>query len=103
MGYALDVILFTGDANIDHPSFGAAVIGRLLEAEGYRVAIIAPAQLARRPARLHQAGAPRIFFGVTAGAMDSMVNHYTANLRLRTTTPYHAEAVPRATVPDRAV
>ncbi len=79
----LDVILFTGDAYIDHPAFGAAVIGRLLEAEGYRVAIVPQPNWRDDLRDFAKLGAPRLFFGVTAGAMDSMVNHYTANLRLR--------------------
>ncbi len=79
----LDVILFTGDAYIDHPAFGAAVIGRLLEAEGYRVAIVPQPNWRDDLRDFTKLGAPRLFFGVTASAMDSMVNHYTANLRLR--------------------
>ncbi len=79
----LDVILFTGDAYVDHPSFGAAVIGRLLEAEGYRVAIVPQPNWRDDLRDFTKLGAPRLFFGVTAGAMDSMVNHYTANIRLR--------------------
>ncbi len=79
----LDVILFSGDAYIDHPAFGAAVIGRLLEAEGYRVAIVPQPNWRDDLRDFTKLGAPRLFFGVTAGAMDSMVNHYTANLRLR--------------------
>ena len=79
----LDVILFTGDAYIDHPAFGAAVIGRLLEAEGYRVAIVPQPNWRDDLRDFTKLGVPRLFFGVTAGAMDSMVNHYTANLRLR--------------------
>ncbi|WP_289066180.1 YgiQ family radical SAM protein [uncultured Alistipes sp.] len=78
-----DVILFTGDAYIDHPAFGAAVIGRLLEAEGCRVAIVPQPNWRDDLRDFTKLGAPRLFFGVTAGAMDSMVNHYTANLRLR--------------------
>ena len=80
---ALDVILFTGDAYIDHPAFGAAVIGRLLEAEGYRVAVVPQPNWRDDLRDFTKLGTPRLFFGVTAGAMDSMVNHYTANLRLR--------------------
>ena len=78
-----DVILFTGDAYIDHPAFGAAVIGRLLEAEGCRVAIVPQPNWRDDLRDFTKLGAPRLFFGVTAGAMGSMVNHYTANLRLR--------------------
>ncbi|WP_299219782.1 YgiQ family radical SAM protein [uncultured Alistipes sp.] len=80
---ALDVILFTGDAYIDHPAFGAAVVGRLIEAEGCRVAIVPQPNWRDDLRDFTKLGAPRLFFGVTAGAMDSMVNHYTANLRLR--------------------
>ncbi|MCM1300482.1 MAG: YgiQ family radical SAM protein [Alistipes senegalensis] len=79
----LDVILFTGDAYIDHPAFGAAVIGRLLEDEGYRVAVVPQPNWRDDLRDFTKLGAPRLFFGVSAGAMDSMVNHYTANLRLR--------------------
>lgn len=84
----LDVILFTGDAYIDHPAFGAAVIGRLLEAEGYRVAIVPQPNWRDDLRDFTKLGAPRLFFGVTAGSMDSMVNHYTANLRLRSNDAY---------------
>ena len=79
----LDVILFSGDAYIDHPAFGAAVVGRLLEAEGYRVAIVPQPNWRDDLRDFRKLGRPRLFFGVSAGAMDSMVNHYTANLRLR--------------------
>ena len=68
----LDVILFTGDAYIDHPSFGAAVVGRLLEAEGYRVAIVPQPNWRDDLRDFTKLGTPRLFFGVTAGAMDSM-------------------------------
>ncbi len=78
-----DIILFTGDAYVDHPAFGAAVVGRLLEAEGYRVAIVPQPNWRDDLRDFTKLGEPRLFFGVTAGAMDSMVNHYTANLRLR--------------------
>ena len=86
----LDVILFTGDAYIDHPSFGAAVIGRLLEAEGYRVAIVPQPNWRDDLRDFKKLGAPRLFFAITGGAMDSMVNHYTANLRLRHDDAYTA-------------
>ena len=79
----LDVILFSGDAYIDHPAFGAAVVGRLLEAEGYRVAIVPQPNWRDDLRDFTKLGAPRLFFGVSGGSMDSMVNHYTANLRLR--------------------
>ncbi|MFI3331978.1 MAG: YgiQ family radical SAM protein [Rikenellaceae bacterium] len=84
----LDVILFTGDAYIDHPSFGAAVVGRLLEAEGYRVAIVPQPNWRDDLRDFKKLGQPRLFFGVTAGSMDSMVNHYTANKRLRSNDAY---------------
>ena len=86
----IDVILFTGDAYIDHPAFGAAVIGRLLEAEGYRVAIVPQPNWRDDLRDFTKLGAPRLFFGVSAGAMDSMVNHYTANIRLRSNDAYTA-------------
>ncbi len=86
----LDVILFTGDAYIDHPSFGAAVIGRLLEAEGYRVAIVPQPNWRDDLRDFKKLGTPRLFFAVSGGAMDSMVNHYTANLRLRHDDAYTA-------------
>ncbi len=98
----LDVILFSGDAYIDHPAFGAAVIGRLLEAEGYRVAIVPQPNWRDDLRDFTKLGTPRLFFGVSAGAMDSMVNHYTANLRLRHDDAYTAGG--RAGFrPDRAV
>ncbi len=84
----IDVILFTGDAYIDHPAFGAAVVGRLLEAEGYRVAIVPQPNWRDDLRDFTKLGAPRLFFAVTGGAMDSMVNHYTANLRLRSNDAY---------------
>ena len=86
----LDVILFTGDAYIDHPSFGAAVIGRLLESEGYRVAIVPQPNWRDDLRDFKKLGTPRLFFAITGGAMDSMVNHYTANLRLRHDDAYTA-------------
>ncbi len=85
---SIDVILFTGDAYIDHPAFGAAVIARLLEARGYRVAIVPQPNWRDDLRDFTKLGAPRLFFGVTAGAMDSMVNHYTANIRLRSNDAY---------------
>lgn len=84
----LDVILFTGDAYVDHPSFGAAVIGRLLEAEGLRVAIVPQPNWRDDLRDFKKLGKPRLYFGVTAGAMDSMINHYTANKRLRSDDAY---------------
>ncbi len=78
-----DVILFSGDAYIDHPSFGAAVIGRVLEAAGYKVAIVPQPDWRGDDRDFTKLGRPRLFFAITAGSMDSMVNHYTANKRLR--------------------
>ena len=77
----LDVILFSGDAYIDHPAFGVSVIGRVLEAAGYRVAIIPQPDWHGDFRDFKKLGRPRLFFGVSAGAMDSMVNKYTANKR----------------------
>ncbi len=79
----VDVVLVTGDAYIDHPSFGTAVIGRTLEAAGYKVAVIPQPNWRDDLRDFRKFGAPRLFFGVTSGAMDSMVNHYTAARRLR--------------------
>lgn len=84
----LDVIIFSGDAYVDHPSFGAAVIGRVLEAEGLRVAIVPQPNWRDDLRDFKKLGTPRLFFGVSAGAMDSMVNHYTANKRLRSDDAY---------------
>ena len=84
----LDVIIFSGDAYVDHPSFGAAVIGRTLEAEGLRVAIVPQPNWRDDLRDFKKLGKPRLFFGVSAGAMDSMVNHYTANKRLRSDDAY---------------
>ena len=79
----VDVVLVTGDAYIDHPAFGTAVIGRTLEAAGYRVAVIPQPNWRDDLRDFRKFGRPRLFFGVTSGAMDSMVNHYTAARRLR--------------------
>jgi uncharacterized radical SAM protein YgiQ len=84
----IDVILFTGDAYIDHPSFGAAVIGRILEAEGLKVAIVPQPNWTDDLRDFKKLGKPRLFFAVTAGNMDSMVNHYTAGKRKRTDDAY---------------
>lgn len=84
----VDIVFFTGDAYIDHPSFGAAVLGRVLEAEGYRVAIVPQPNWRDDLRDFRKMGRPRLFFAVTAGAMDSMVNHYTANKRLRSDDAY---------------
>ena len=84
----IDVILFTGDAYIDHPSMGTAVIGRVLEANGFRVAVVPQPNWQDDLRDFRKLGAPRLFFGVSAGAMDSMVNHYTANRRRRSDDAY---------------
>ena len=84
----LDVILFSGDAYVDHPSFGAAVIGRTLEAAGYRVAIVPQPDWHGDFRDFKKLGRPRLFFGISPGAMDSMVNKYTANRRLRSEDAY---------------
>lgn len=84
----LDIILFSGDAYVDHPSFGAAVIGRTLEAAGYRVAIVPQPDWHGDFRDFKKLGRPRLFFGISPGAMDSMVNKYTANRRLRSEDAY---------------
>ena len=84
----IDVIIFSGDAYIDHPSMGSAVIGRILEANGYRVAIVPQPNWRDDLRDFTKLGKPRLFFGVSAGAMDSMVNHYTANRRKRSDDAY---------------
>ncbi|MDX1315813.1 MAG: YgiQ family radical SAM protein, partial [Eudoraea sp.] len=84
----LDVILFSGDAYVDHPAFGIPVIGRLLEHAGYRVAIIPQPNWQDDLRDFKKLGKPRLFFGVSAGAMDSMVNHYTARKKIRSNDAY---------------
>jgi len=83
-----DVILISGDAYVDHPSFGTAVIGRIIESEGFRIGIVAQPNWQDDLRDFKKLGKPKYFFGVTAGCMDSMVNHYTANKRLRSTDAY---------------
>ena len=83
-----DVILISGDAYVDHPSFGTAVISRIIEDEGLRIGIVAQPNWKDDLRDFKKLGKPRLFFGVTAGCMDSMVNHYTANKRLRSTDAY---------------
>ena len=78
-----DVVLFTGDAYVDHPAFGAAVVARVLENSGYKVAIVPQPNWRDDLRDFKKMGVPRLFFGITSGNMDSMVNHYTANKRLR--------------------
>ncbi|WP_223466257.1 YgiQ family radical SAM protein [Massilia soli] len=96
-----DVIVVTGDAYIDHPSFGMALIGRVLEAQGFRVGIISqPDWLSADPFRA--LGKPRLFFGITAGNMDSMINRYTADRKIRSEDAYTANGEPNKR-PDRTV
>ncbi|MFM2341832.1 MAG: hypothetical protein RLZZ592_1485, partial [Pseudomonadota bacterium] len=95
-----DVIIVTGDAYVDHPSFGMAVIGRTLEAQGFRVGIIAqPDWNSAEPFRA--LGRPNLFFGVAAGNMDSMINHYTADRKIRSDDAYTPGGV-AGKRPDRA-
>lgn len=90
----LDVILFSADAYVDHPSFGAAVIGRVLEAEGLRVAIVPQPDWHGDYRDFKKLGRPRLFFGISPGCMDSMVNKYTANKRLRSEDAYSPDGRP---------
>jgi uncharacterized radical SAM protein YgiQ len=96
-----DVILVTGDAYVDHPSFGMAIIGRLLEAQGFRVGIIAQPDWSST-ADFKRLGAPNLFFGITAGNMDSMVNRYTSERRIRSDDAYTPGGV-AGKRPDRSV
>jgi len=96
-----DIILVTGDAYIDHPSFGMALIGRLLEAQGFRVGIIAQPDWQNANA-FKALGKPNLYFGVTAGNMDSMVNRYTADRKIRSDDAYTPDAAANRR-PDRAV
>ena len=96
-----DVIIVTGDAYIDHPSFGMALVGRLLEAQGFRVGIISQPDW-HSPDDFRRLGKPNLFFGVTAGNMDSMVNRYTADRKIRSDDAYTPNAEPNRR-PDRAV
>ena len=84
----IDIIIFTGDAFVDHPSFGTAVIARYLQKAGYRVAVVPQPNWRDDLRDFRKLGAPRLYFGVNAGAMDSMVNHYTASKRLRSDDAY---------------
>jgi len=84
----LDVILISGDAYVDHPAFGTAVIGRIMESDGLKVGIVAQPNWQDDLRDFKKLGKPKYFFGVTAGCMDSMVNHYTANKRLRSNDSY---------------
>lgn len=96
-----DIILISGDAYIDHPSFGVALIGRLLEAQGFRVGIIAQPDWQNASA-FKSLGKPNLYFGVTAGNMDSMVNRYTADRKIRSDDAYTPDAAANRR-PDRAV
>lgn len=87
----IDVIIFTGDAFVDHPSFGTAVIARWLQKNGYRVAVVPQPNWRDDLRDFRKLGAPRLYFGVNSGAMDSMVNHYTAAKRLRSDDAYTPE------------
>jgi len=84
---SVDVVFVTGDAYVDHPSFAMAILGRMLEAAGYRVAILSQPDW-RSVAPWRQFGRPRLFFGVSAGNMDSLINHYTANKKVRNDDAY---------------
>lgn len=84
----IDVILFTGDAYVDHPAFGIAIVARVLENNGFRVAIVPQPNWQDDLRDFKKLGRPRLFFGVTSGNLDSMVNHYTANKRLRSDDAY---------------
>jgi uncharacterized radical SAM protein YgiQ len=96
-----DIILITGDCYVDHPSFGMALVGRLLESQGFRVGIIA--QPDWQDAKAFKAlGKPNLYFGITAGNMDSMVNRYTADKKIRSDDAYTPDAAPNKR-PDRAV
>lgn len=98
----VDVIIFSGDAYIDHPAFGTAVISRVLESAGYRVAVVPQPNWRDDLRDFKKLGKPRLFFGVNSGAMDSMVNHYTAAKRLRSNDAYTPDGAP-ARRPDYAV
>ena len=97
---ACDIILVTGDAYVDHPSFGMALVGRLLEAQGFRVGILAQPDWTSADA-FHALGRPSLYFGVTAGNMDSMVNRYTAERKIRSDDAYTPNAAANRR-PDRA-
>ncbi|GIT22668.1 MAG: hypothetical protein CM1200mP40_23500 [Gammaproteobacteria bacterium] len=102
MGWdSCDIIIVTADAYVDHPSFGMAVVGRLLEAQGFRVGIISQPEWESADA-FTQLGRPNLFFGITGGNMDSLINRYTADLRLRSDDAYTPDAEPGKR-PDRSV
>lgn len=85
---SLDIILFSGDAYVDHPAFGSAVVGRIIESMGLRIAIVPQPNWKDDLRDFKKLGIPNLFFGVTAGCMDPMINHYTANKRLRSEDAY---------------
>ncbi|MHB8820757.1 MAG: YgiQ family radical SAM protein, partial [Pseudomonadaceae bacterium] len=95
-----DVIIVTGDAYVDHPSFGMAIIGRLLEAQGFRVGIISQPDWHSKDDFM-KLGEPNLFFGIAAGNMDSMINRYTADRKVRSDDAYTAGAL-AGKRPDRA-
>ena len=99
----LDVILFTGDAYIDHPSFGAAIMARILEAEGLKVAVVPQPNWRDDLRDFKKLGAPNLFFAVTAGSMDSMVNHYTATKRKRSDDAYTPDGRPGQRPDDASI
>ena len=96
----VDVVLFSGDAYVDHPSFGAALIGRVIEAAGWKVAIVPQPDWHGDLRDFKKFGEPKKFFAISAGCMDSMVNHYTANKRQRSDDPYSPDGR-RGLRPDR--
>ena len=96
-----DIVIVTGDAYVDHPSFGMALIGRALEAQGFRVGIISQPRW-QSPEDFRALGRPNLFFGITAGNMDSMINRYTADRKIRSEDAYTAGAEPNRR-PDRAL
>jgi len=98
---ACDIILVTGDAYVDHASFGMAIVGRLLEAQGFRVGIISQPDWSSTE-DFTRMGRPNLFFGITAGNMDSMINHYTADRRIRSNDAYTPDGV-AGKRPDRAI
>ena len=96
-----DIIIVTADAYVDHPSFGMAVVGRLLEAQGFRVGVISQPEW-ESAEEFTQLGKPNLFFGITGGNMDSLINRYTADLRLRSDDAYTPNAEPGKR-PERSV
>ena len=100
----IDVIMVTGDAFVDHPSFGTAVIARWLQKWGYRVAVVPQPNWRDDLRDFRKLGAPRLYFGVNSGAMDSMVNHYTASASATMTpTRRKARRAPGLTMPSRSI